>query len=278
VVALILSANPSLSYRDVRDILVKTSTKVMDKAYVTGTDNVTRYTSINRTVNLTTPAGTFLAHPGWVKNAAGFEFNNYYGFGRPNAGKAVEMAKAATPLGPQKMSAWTGVGTYGSAGAALAQNVPDNSSVGTTIQVNVTDDVTLEGAQFKFAISNPEFALGFTDTAGAKVQTTAGVDLAIEVTSPAGTRSVLLASKQALILPALDPDTFDFVPGSILLDSVFLSNAFYGEKSKGTWTIKVLDVNGNGYNANGGFLQVAKYVNNSVPSVVDGVAVRVFGR
>jgi hypothetical protein len=260
VVALILGANPALGYRDVRDILVKSSTQVDPD---------------NAAVSLETGDGSFVAHPGWVRNAAGHAFNNLYGFGRVNAGKAVQMARAATPLPASRMGDWQGTGVYGAQAASLDLAVPDNSRKGAEVTFNVADDIRLEGAQFKFRISNPEFAFGFPTPEGF-VQTTAGIDLAIEVISPAGTRSVLLSSKQALVYPALSPD-FSDNPGYVLKDAVFLSNAFYGESAKGTWTVRVLDANGSGYASRGGILGVDKYVNNSIDSRIEGIALRVFG-
>lgn len=261
VVSLILAANPALGYRDVRDILVKSSTKV-DPA--------------NAAVSLATADGAFVAHPGWVRNAAGHEFNNLYGYGRVNAGRAVQMAKAARPLPAAKMGAWQGTGVFGDTAASLDLVVPDNSSRGAEVSLQVADDITLEGVQFKFSVSNPDFAFGFVNGEGSYVQTTAGIDLAIEVISPAGTRSVLLSSKQALVYPALSSD-FSDNPGYVLKDAVFLSNAFYGESARGTWTFRVLDANGSDYASSGGILGVSRYVNNSTPSLVEGVAVRVFG-
>jgi len=260
VVSLILSANPNLSYRDVRDILVQTSTKV-DAA--------------NKAVTLETADGKFVAHQGWVKNKAGYEFNNNYGFGRVDAGKAVALAKKHTGLPAEKISGWKALGSYAEDKKPLAQQVPDNSVAGTEMSIVVADDIKMEGAQFKFTISNPEYAYGI-DTADGRVQTTAGIDLAIEVTSPAGTRSVLLSSKQALIYPALNPD-FSDNPGYVLKDTVLLSNAFYGESAKGTWKIRVLDVSGADYASTGGLLEVDGYVNNTQLTQVDGVALRVFG-
>lgn len=260
VVSLMLSANPNLSYRDVRDILVQTSTKV---------------DATNKAVTLSAADGKFVAHQGWVKNKAGYEFNNNYGFGRVDAGKAVALAKKHTGLPAEKVSDWKALGSYAADKKSLAQNVPDNSVVGTEMSIVVTDDIKLEGAQFKFTISNPEYGYGI-ETADGLVQTTAGIDLAIEVTSPAGTRSVLLSSKQALIYPALNAD-FSDNPGYVLKDTVLLSNAFYGESAKGTWKIRVLDVNGGNYASAGGILEVDAYVNNTKPSKVDGVALRVFG-
>jgi subtilisin family serine protease len=272
VVSLILSANPKLSYRDVRDILVKTSTRVTDKAL----DASGKYTGFNRTVTIKTASGDFLAHPGWVKNAAGFEYNNHFGYGRPDAGKAVAMARTATPLPAAKMGGWTGAGIYGSTKASLAQAVPDNSAVGTTIELTVAEDMTLEGAQFRFAVRNADF--GKVVNGRIVQESTAGSDLAIEVTSPAGTRSVVLASRQALVLPALTAD-FYFMPTYILGDAVFLSNAFYGESAKGVWKIKVLDVGGATITATQpSYFGTRVYSNNATPSVVEGVAMRVFGR
>jgi subtilisin family serine protease len=261
VVALILSANPALTYRDVRDILVKSSTKV----------------SVNDAkVSLDVADGKFVAHDAWVKNAAGYEFNNNFGYGRVNAGKAVQLAKSHTPLSSEKVTAWNGVGAYAAKPAALAQQIPDNSKTGTTITLTVAEDVKVEAAQFKLSVANTGFNFG-ENTADGYVQSTAGMDLAIEVISPAGTRSVLLSSKQALIYPALD-ENFNESPGFILKDNVFLSNAFYGESAKGTWTIRFLDVNGAEVDSKGGILGVDKYVNNSTPSLVSGAAIRVFGR
>ncbi len=260
VVSLMLSANPNLSYRDVRDILVQTSTKV-DAA--------------NKTVTLETADGKFVAHQGWVKNKAGYEFNNNYGFGRVDAGKAVALAKKHTGLPAEKVSGWKALGSYAEDKKSLAQQVPDNSVAGTEMSIVVADDIKMEGAQFKFTISNPEYGYGI-ETADGLVQTTAGIDLAIEVTSPAGTRSVLLSSKQALIYPALNPD-FSDNPGYVLKDTVLLSNAFYGESAKGTWKIRVLDVSGADYASTGGILEVDGYVNNTQLTQVDGVALRVFG-
>jgi subtilisin family serine protease len=263
VVALIASANPELSYRDIRHILVSTSTMVDPD---------------NAPVALELANGEFLAHQGWVENAAGFNFNNLYGFGRVDAGAAVAMAKNYTAdLGEEVTSEWVGVGSYADTETptSLALPVPDNSVTGATVTIEVADEIVLEGAQLKFSVSNPDMAYGFMTVDG-YFQTTAGIDLAIEVTSPAGTKSVLLSSKQALTIPALTEDFF-FQPGYILNDSVFLTNAFYGENAQGTWTIKVLDANGSGYAATGGFLGVDGYANNTEPSVVEGVAIRVFG-
>lgn len=69
VVALMLSANPNLTYRDIRYILAKTARKVDP------TD------------------------PDWKVNAGGFHINHKYGFGVVDAEKAVNLAKTFSSLG-----------------------------------------------------------------------------------------------------------------------------------------------------------------------------------
>ena len=95
VVSLILSANPELTWRDVRHILASTSTKNDPE---------------NKTVEIAVGEGSFMAHDAWVENAAGYNFNNLYGFGRVDAGKAVAMAKSySANLGDYITTDWVGL-------------------------------------------------------------------------------------------------------------------------------------------------------------------------
>ncbi|CAM4270563.1 S8 family serine peptidase [Pseudoalteromonas ostreae] len=260
VVSLILSANPDLTWRDVRHILASTSTLIDAE---------------NTPVKLTIADGEFVAHDGWVKNGAGYSFNNLYGFGRVDAGKAVKMAKEYDiKLGEQVITAWNGVGSVAEEDA-LALEIPDNNAVGITQEIVVTEELNIEAMQFKFDVSNPEMGSGLSDG----TQTSAGSDLAIEVTSPAGTRSVLLSSKQALFLPALSSD-LSFISGYILKDAVMMSNAFYGESTKGTWTIRLLDTSADSFvlGDNGGnYLKATGITNNVALSVLEGASIRAFG-
>jgi subtilisin-like proprotein convertase family protein len=54
-------------------------------------------------------------------------------------------------------------------------------------------------------------------------------DIAIELTSPSGTRSVLKTGNDAFT-------------GTNLSGMVLSSNAYYGESALGSWTIKLVDV------------------------------------
>lgn len=260
VVSLILSANPELTWRDVRHILASTSTQ-------NDADNAQVTFKIGET--------DFTAHQGWVENAAGFKFNNLYGFGRVDAGAAVAMAKSYNKdFGEQVITDWIGSGSAVDS-EAMTSAIPDNNAEGLVYKVEVTEELALEAMQFKFDISNVDMNFGLNDG----TQTTAGMDLAIEVTSPSGTKSVILSSKQAITYPAYSFENGD-QPGYILKDGVLLSNAFYGESSKGEWTIRILDtsadtfVTSDGGQSDWGFVG---YTNNVSASILEGVAVRAYG-
>lgn len=99
-IALMLEANPNLTWRDVQQILVETSTK-------------------------NDPSDS-----GWFTNAAGYHFNHNYGFGRINAAAAVEAARTWVPLMPRLEPV--------TASRSTAAAIPDNNPVGVSQTVNVT--------------------------------------------------------------------------------------------------------------------------------------------
>ena len=63
-------------------------------------------------------------------------------------------------------------------------------------------------------------------------------DLAIELVSPSGTRSVLQTPRNGLVGQSLDPTVTGYK------DQLMLSNQFYGEDAKGEWTLRAIDTNG----------------------------------
>ena len=100
VCALVLQANPSLGWRDVQEILIRSATKNAP----TDTD--------------------------WTTNAAGFHFNHKYGAGLINAGAAVTLATNHwRNLSPQI--------DISSAQTNLAVAIPDNNSNGVTRTFNM---------------------------------------------------------------------------------------------------------------------------------------------
>ena len=195
-VALILGANPKLTWRDVRYILAKTAVKV--------DPSIGELTTHPLASPL--PPGTTWEH-GWITNAAGFAFHNWYGFGRVNVDAAVAMAKNfVTPLRAFVNSA------FADSTGTLSIAIPDNSATGATSTIQVTRAMKIESVRLKLFVTHPNVS-----------------ELAFELTSPSGTKSILINAQNSLT------GISDFT------GEAFLSNAFYQESSVGTWTIKVID-------------------------------------
>jgi subtilisin family serine protease len=162
VIALILEANPSLTWRDVKDILAKTAVQV-DTAITP--------------VTVTLGNGlSYTAEQAWVTNAAGFKFHNWYGFGAVDAAAAVAMARTYVPgaMGSFASTGWLSSGT-------LSVAIPDNSTVGASVGLTVPK----VGSSGKV-----ETVQIMVTTAAASSPTSTG-DLGIELTSPSGTKSIL---------------------------------------------------------------------------------------
>lgn len=91
--------------------------------------------------------------------------------------------------------------------------IPDNNASGLAKTVEVSEDLTIENLRVKVCVDHPD-----TSQTG------------IEITSPLGTKSILLNIRNG-VKEGLNNEA----------GVVFGSNAFYGEKAKGTWTLRVLD-------------------------------------
>lgn len=109
VVALLLESNPNLGWRDVKEILLRSATKV------------------NPT------------HADWVNNGAGYHVNHEYGGGLINAQAAVTMASSWTNLGPQV--------TQQIAQAGLSVALPDGNSTGVTRAFTIPSNVFMRVEQ-----------------------------------------------------------------------------------------------------------------------------------
>ncbi len=117
VVALMLAANPSLSARDVKHILVETATR-----------------------NDPTDAG-------WALNGAGLWVNHKYGFGAVNAPAAVSKALSWKSVGPE-LSATSGR-------VAVNAAIPDNNAVGVSSAVTIASPIKTEGVEIVLHATHP---------------------------------------------------------------------------------------------------------------------------
>jgi len=160
VIALMLEANPLLTWREVKDILARTAVQV-DAAIPA--------------VKVNLGNGVYEAEQAWITNKAGLKFHNWYGFGAVNANSAINMALTypSGSLGTFMNTGWIDSGT-------LSSSIPDNS---------------ITGASFTF--QEPAFgAKSVVETVQLKIITTGTTigntqDLGIELISPSGTRSIL---------------------------------------------------------------------------------------
>ncbi len=166
IVALMLEANPNLTWRDVKHVLASTADQV-DAAIAP--------------VSFTLPGGSYVAEPAWTTNAAGYKFHNWYGFGRINAQNAVNMAKnysSYLPATTQQTTGFVKSADFPNNGA-----IPDNTVTGASSSVSVSTAIAkIEAVQLQL---------------NAVTHTYVG-DLGFELISPSGTRSVLLPANNQM--------------------------------------------------------------------------------
>lgn len=195
-IALILEANPNLTWRDVKYILAKTATK-----------NDPEFSGVKvKIVN----DEEYQAEEGWITNAAGFNFSNWYGFGRVNVAAAVQLAKNYNVnLGKYTEMPWHPANGYA---ASLAVPAGTKGFVYNIRPVNKPENVKIESVRAEVSIES--------DYVG---------DVGIELTSPSGTKSIIWHVGNA------------FAGNGDLVKMPIQSNAFYGENSAGKWTVKIIN-------------------------------------
>ncbi|TMN43200.1 S8 family peptidase [Pseudoalteromonas sp. S2755] len=198
-IALIMSANPALTWRDVRHILASTARKIdPDQPGVTLTFN-----------NVAGEAQQYDAIPAWQTNAAGYDFHTFYGFGAIDVDAAVNMARFYNvDRGNFTITPWQQVNAN--------VTIPDGSLAGAESSLQVDNDVTVEAVQIRVTGEH-----------------TSTRDVAIELISPSGTRSVLMT-----------PRTGTISGRNGFNDMQMLSHHFYGESAQGQWTLRLIDTQG----------------------------------
>lgn len=116
VIALMLQANPNLSWRDVQHILVKTAVR------------------------------TDLQDTDWSQNGAGKWINHKYGFGMIDAAHAINLA--STWVGPGHSR------SFGSGLISVNQAIPDNNPNGVLSSFTVSDNIILEHVEVIFTATH----------------------------------------------------------------------------------------------------------------------------
>ena len=117
ICALMLQANPSLGWRDVRYILARSARQ------------------------------NDASDPGWSDNGAGLHINDKYGFGVADATAAVAMAEGFPPLGAEVVSA-----IYDDSNATV---IPDANSTGIERTIDVNETMTVEHVYVWVTTSHP---------------------------------------------------------------------------------------------------------------------------
>ncbi len=217
VAALVLEANPALSWLDVKYILAKTARKV-DTNISAGTQAVTY-----------TPEGAMqpllLSDP-WVTNQGGFNFQTRYGFGLVDSAAAVAMARSYTPPAGRRVTPVTSTVTGSYQAFDLAE---------TAGRVAVIE----QKSSFKSGTSGPvQVDLTLNNTTGRDINPgTLQFELRNSVT---GERSILLPAYTAWYVGGKT----DIIAAKGQQKFRFFSNAFYGNSLSGTWTLRVMLIDG----------------------------------
>jgi subtilisin-like proprotein convertase family protein len=207
-IAVILSAKPDLTWRDLKGILAKTSTRVDSSQGITPHP---------------TPALQLTGHSyelGWVQNAAGYWFNNWYGFGVVNVQAAISeaLSNQFSPLPPMiELNSNFSNSIYKKSNLNLA--IPDAQDNGVSSSISVAPNLTVESVQIKINVTHPQSG-----------------QLGLVVTSPSGTKSILMNINNSLLQPGSNGQQ-----DKDWTNLVLTSHAFYGESSSGTWQLKLID-------------------------------------
>jgi kexin len=117
VIALMIEANPDLTWRDVQRILITTAEK-------NDPDDI-----------------------GWATNGAGYDINYHYGFGRIDAQAAVAVAAAST-------CAYADVVPNVNGSSSPNLPIPDNDTTGVSDTINIADDVIIEFVEVYFTAAD----------------------------------------------------------------------------------------------------------------------------
>lgn len=155
-IALLLEAEPELTWRDVKHVLAKTARQI--------DADIAR-------VQYLVGGTVYVAQLPWTTNAAGYRFHNWYGFGAVAVDNALELVAAHTP---DSLGAFVETESFDRAEAAA---IPDNDGGGVSqglVVEGLAGDANIEAVTLHVSVSHPQTN-----------------DLGIHLTSPSGTESIL---------------------------------------------------------------------------------------
>jgi subtilisin family serine protease len=195
VIALLLSAHPELGWRDVQEILMRSATK------------------------------NHPTHPDWIVNAAGINYNHFYGAGVVNGKQAISLASTWTNLGNRLTK------TY----ETLNINSPMPDLFDETYYISVSDTVRVEHVQITINIRH-QFRH----------------DLLITLKSPSGTLSRLTTPLSTstthpdfghnILDGYCNPISYCSWPTDDLGRWTFSTVMMWGENSVGAWELHIQDL------------------------------------
>lgn len=172
VVAMMLQANPNLSWRDVQHVLVNAARKCDPDS------------------------------PSWETNGAGRAVSYSYGFGAVRAMDAAALASTWHSVAPEQATR--------AAVRNVNQAIPDGISSGIARSIVVSDDVVIEAVELTLNVTSTYIG-----------------DLNVKLVSPQGTESVLALTRND--------------PTNSYVGTLFTSRRHWGERSAGTWTVRISD-------------------------------------
>jgi len=220
IVALMLEANPNLGWRDVQDILAYTARHTGSAVGGPPSGDELHTWDFNGAAD-------------W--NLGGLHHSNDYGFGLVDARAAVRLAESWTLQSTSANDFDGGTFTTGQ-----IVTVPDGGQ--TQLQFSYGGSVRTETAEITLTIApaddgDPQTLLDHQPG-----------DLSLVLVSPSGTESTIF--NRPGYHASGDPDGAEtFFGGSETLTFTFRSEAFRGEGSQGTWTLRAEDHNVNGLRA-----------------------------
>ncbi len=214
-IALLLQKHPTLSWRQVKYILAKTARQI---------DAARTSVATPPNTSATLPTGLVWENA-WLTNGAGFNFHNWYGFGAVDVTSMLNFDTATLP-NLSTLLETTNAGDYKYIqNYSTPEPIPDNSNAGVDVNFNVTENFTIEEVLLKITLTHQDLE-----------------DVMIEVISPDNKKNIIF-------------NAFSGMSGKTMMSSQkFLTNAFYGKNTTGTWHVKIYDVK----SSNGGTVSSVK--------------------